>query len=923
MMTSLLLAATVLSLNGTWDFKLLPKETSAADGVTWSRIEVPSNWEMKGFGTPRYGTDIEGKCISGEVGVYRRTFEVPRDWTDRVFLRFDGVMFGAAVTLNGKPAADFLSSYNRYEFDVTDLVRRDAPNELVVRTHGFPKGGEFDTHDDWVLHGIFREVALVGRPNLHLKDWQLTTRLAGSTAEVALRAELSGKGAVAWRLVAPDGQPVATAEGLTAQVSVANAALWSAETPTLYRLELTVKDEKGAVTERFTERVGLREVTWDGRVFKVNGRPVKLRGVDHHDLSPLNGRAITAAEQRRDVELMKAANCNFIRTSHYPPSVALLDVCDELGVYLMDEVPFGYGDKHLTDASYGPLLRERAELTVKRDKNRPSVVIWSVGNENPVSDIMRAAARRVHELDPSRPWCFPMQPTTLKRHLKTHLPSDLGDLVNWHYPRTCGTFDKVRLDLDTFDRPYVFGEYAHAYGTDFGYFEDHWTELWDDPAFAGGGVWMFQDQGILRPAADVPAQRLKDSTWPDAAHVYDTYATYGTDGVVYSDRTPQTCYYEVRKVYSSVVCGRAHLPFPAGDGTNWWIAVENRCDHLSLRDAVEGTWRLHADRAVVAEGRLDIPSLAPHAKGFLCLDGLPRSFGPASVIWLEVVFRSRRDGHQVAEKSYVLSERFETARKGLKTRVAYDRERDRVTLRDAAGKVVLESPLVARMDRRSMIGKDLRLGLIPPLLPTSVKVVRETVAALELDVAWSNLTGRVTFAPSSGAVRVDYTLEATADWTSVEAGLAFVLPAALRRFDWAGDGPYEAYPHCSQLSDFGLWSYDRGDLYFPGNRPNVRLAVASASDGTGLALAPRGKGDVVFERYGDTALVGHNGFVGGKGGKFMRPIGVRTFKKGEKIAGSFDLMAVPATRPAALTALFGEPKPLKPFMPFHQVYDQR
>ena len=920
-MMTCLLAVTALTLNGTWDFKLLPSETNDAAQVAWASIEVPSNWEMKGFGRPRYGTDIEGKCISGEVGVYRRTFDVPGDWQGRVFLRFDGVMFGAAVSLNGKPAADFASSYNRHEFDVTDLVRRGEPNEIVVRTHGFPKGAEFDTHDDWVLHGIFRDVTLVNRPDLHVKDWFLTTRLNGRTAEVSLRSELSGEGTVSWRLVAPDGRDVDAADGRSAKLAVADAALWSAESPTLYRLEIAVKDAKGVVTERLVEKVGLREVTWSGRVFRVNGRPVKLRGVDHHDISPTNGRAITAAEQRRDIRLMKAANVNFVRTSHYPPSPAFMDACDELGIYLMDEVPFGYGDKNLTNETYAPLLVERSELTLRRDRNRPSVIAWSVGNENPVTDVTRAAMRRVRALDPSRPCCFPMQPNECVRNLAKRPPSDLGDLVNWHYPLICGSFEELRADFATFDRPYVFGEYAHAYGTDFGYLEDYWTALRDDPAFGGGAVWMFQDQGILRKAADLTDAERRDQTWPDAGHVYDTFGSYGTDGVVYSDRTPQTCYYELRKVYAPVFCGEAFLPYPAGPGTNGWIAVENRYDQLDLDDAVTGEWKVFADRAVIAGGELAIPPLAPHERGFLTLPGLRTANLEAAVVRLEVAFVERRTGNRVYEKSFVLREDFSRVASAGTTAFAFDAASGRVQLRDATGTTVLDSPPLVRLDRRPMIAKDRHLGHRPPQAPQSVRVLSQAGGRLELAVVWSNVSGRVTFTPSPTSVRVDYALTVGAEMKSVEAGLAFAVPSDVRRFDWAGDGPYEAYPKCALLSDFGLWSVDRGDLYFPGNRANVRLAVASVPDGAGVLLRPMSSADVVFERLDETALIGHNAYVGGKGSKFRKPNGLRELKPGDVLTGAFELSAVPAVRPAALEALFGPPVALRPFMPFHAVYD--
>jgi beta-galactosidase len=356
--------------------------------------------------------------------------------------------------------------------DITPFVKRSGENVLAVRTNGHPKGAEFDTNDDWTLHGIFRSVVVFHRPQLHLEKWRISTRVDGRNALVSIESELSQKGSVETRIFDSSGRLVASSAGATAgakanvKMTVKDARFWSAEAPELYNLEFIVRNENGRICETRRSKVGLREISWNGGVLKVNGMPVKLRGVNHHDLSHINGRAITDAEQRRDAELIKAANCNFIRTSHYPPSKALLDACDELGIYVMDEVPFGLGNRFLDDSSYGSILLERAELTLARDMNRPCVIIWSVGNENHITPISLATAKKVKAMDPSRPWCFPMQPREFQRELEKRPVSELGDVANWHYPAICGEPDELMNVLEEFtskvDIPVFYGlKYGH------------------------------------------------------------------------------------------------------------------------------------------------------------------------------------------------------------------------------------------------------------------------------------------------------------------------------------------------------------------------------------------------------------------------------------------------------------------------------
>jgi beta-galactosidase len=936
-----------ISLDGKWKFKLLAAESDAPsaefwktgfDVSRWDVLDVPSCWEMKGYGKPLYD-----EKISGESGLYVRHFELPVSWPSDgcVRLRFEGVMFGAKVWVNGHEAADFTSSFNEHEFDITAFVDRKRPNTIAVRTHAHPKGAEFDTNDDWTLHGIYRSVAIVHRPQVHLAKWRLSTRRNGNSAEVSLEAELSGEGSVEAALFGPEGALAAKASGTNATFSVANARFWSAETPDLYKIEFTVRNRMGKTTETFARKVGLKEVTWNGSVLKVNGMPVKLRGVNHHDLTPGNGRAVTAAEQRKDAELIKAANANFIRTSHYPPSKALLDACDEIGIYVMDEVPFGLGNRFLDDESYGPILKERVELTLARDINRACVIAWSVGNENHITPITLAAAKRVKELDPTRPWCFPMQPRELIKELNKRPVSELGDFANWHYPAICGEPAELKEKyFPMFNRPYISGEYAHAYGLDFGLLEWYWSEMmWNDPSYAGGAVWMFHDQGILRKASDMTEKEKTNCVWPDPDHVWDSARDLGTDGVVYSDRTPQTDYFEMRKVYSPIRLGDADVKFTTGGRLELRAPVDNRFDMLCLDNAIRGDWKIFANRRKVASGEVSVPKLAPHSKGALSIsaDVLTAS----AAVWLiEIDFYERRTGRKLYERSYPLSVTLPEAAADCALSIGFDAAAKAVVFRGVDGAELLRSPILARVDRRPMLSKDRKTRTLDrwtpnALEPASVKVVESSGDSLVIDAVWKpkehtsdkkiegvrEISGTVRFKVDEGAVRVDYSLRYATDRDLVETGLALELPARFRRFDWVGQGPYECYPLASMLSEFGIWAVDSGDLRFSGNRQGVHLVLIGADDGRTAAVIPGRPEDVVFERRGDNVLVGHNAFVAGKACKFNVPRAMGKVKAGEKLEGSFRFVPPVKSLKGDFGDVFGPRKPLKPFMPFYKAYD--
>ena len=843
-----------LSLDGTWRFSF--------QGGEERDMPVPSCWELQGVGTLRYG-----EADAKESGRYARTFAIPSDWPadDLVILRFDGVMFGAKVTVNGKDAGAFRSSFNRNELDITALVSRDAENTLVVETLKNPKGWGFDCNDDWILHGIFRSVTLISRPRLNVSDLSLACKVdaeRGSAAVEISAAASDGESAVRLRLVDADGKTVLSGDAPMKGV-VENARLWTCETPNLYTLVAEVG------RDRVEKRVGLREITRDGAVLKLNGRPIKLHGVNHHDLCPCHGRAITVDELRRDAQLIKDGNFNCVRLAHYPPNEAFLDLCDELGLYAIDEVPFGMGTKNLRDANYFEVLEERARLTVARDKLHPSVIAWTVGNENPLTDICVKCGELVVKLDPTRPTCYPQYSSVYEKMLADGAPPS-AMLYDFHYVNA----SKIRELAPRLDRPLFAGEFAHALGLDFGSLTETWEEMWK-PECAGGCIWMFQDQGIARPASDVKEKDRKWLAWADEKTVWDTHGIDGCDGIVYSDRTPQVDYFAARAVFAPV-----KVEF---DGKET-LAFENRYDFTNLSET-KISWAVVGQAHVgcvplcclssLGGGNIEA-AVAPHEKAAfkIRLPAIPQNVRVAS---LSAMVKGK-DGEIVAAKAWPLKVDVKTTPNGTLPPLVFE----------------------PRWDRREMMSKS--AAHLPKKNKKKYSIL-EKPAGFAADVKEEPL--------GDGSLHVAYSIFATQEWHTVEAGLSFTLPEEFTTVRWVGQGQFEAYTLSNAQSMFGWFALDKDDLYFPGNRRDVRWLAALRDDGTGVVLIPDGSsGDVAFENVGGQIRISHNAALADKFNKYEWPRDVKVFAAGEKLHGGFTLVPVKCHPGAA-----------QPFRPFFKSYD--
>ncbi|MDE6011780.1 MAG: DUF4981 domain-containing protein, partial [Prevotella sp.] len=588
------------SLNGEWQLKVVDGITNdttvPAVDETWGTIPVPGCWEAYGFCKPNYDK------ANPLTGYYCTSFTIPAEWKGlRTVLRFDGVLYGYDLWVNGKAVGSWRSGYNTALFDITPYINRKSSNQkLALRvTTRFP-GSDFDYNDDWAPAGIFRDVTLIAVPQTHLSDLTIHTK---NTGEVSVETIVTGKGAVVkHEILDANGTIVGTDK-------VEHPRLWTAETPYLYTLRTTLL-QKGRTLQMFEHKFGFRELTIDGNVLKLNGQAIKLRGVTCHSTDPKTVKVVSEELTLKDMRLMKEASVNYIRTSHYPREPRFYELADSLGFYVIDEVPFGYGDKNLSDTTFYPVLQQRAQATIRRDKNHPSVLIWSLGNENPLTDICICLGEYVkNELDPSRPYCYPQVGSYFRRFFEGDkakgFPS-AAPIYAPHYPTT----GQIAGFYQHLDRPVIFTEYCHTLGISF---EDHdrqWDLIERTPGIAGGSVWEWVDQGMpFKSEEETTGYGYEEKVYTSKNGGFEMYGNKGTDGLLYADRTPLPNYYELQHNYARAFVIDSILN--TDDGT-LRLNIANRYDFLNLKDNVTFHWAYTEDRDTIARGAFS-PDCAPHA----------------------------------------------------------------------------------------------------------------------------------------------------------------------------------------------------------------------------------------------------------------------------------------------------------------------
>ena len=728
-------ASRMVSLNGTWKFKFVEDVPQAPldffnegyDVTAWDDIKVPSCWEMQGYGYPIYTNTTYPFpyrppyiCRDNPVGSYVRTFTVPQEWKGgRVILHFGGVYSGHQVWVNGKEVGYSEDSCLPSEFDITDLVK-EGDNTLAVRVFKWTDGSYLEDADHWRMSGIHREVLLLYQPQVAICDFGVRTKLDSDYKNAALwvrpviamdpDADVRNWNVVG-RLYDPSGTKVGDDMKITAaeiyherypqrdnvhypllEQKVENPLLWTAETPHLYTLVLSLYDAEGALVEARSTKVGFREVKISGQQFLVNGVPVKLYGVNRHDHSEYGGKSVTREEMEADIRLMKQFNFNSIRTCHYPNDPYIYDLCDKYGLYVMDEANLethGVGGQISNEPTWVSSFMERATRMVIRDRNHPSVVFWSLGNESGVGPNHAAMAGWIEDYDPTRPIHYegaqgqpehelykphsrkarivftsekqevkatkeePKSLPPIARHDKSGNPTDpeFVDLISRMYPRI-ELLERMALDPNH-DRPIYMCEYAHSMGNSTGAMKDYWDLIRKHDNLLGGHIWDWKDQGLAR----VDANGVKNWGYGgDYEKTSDVNSgNFCINGVVAPDCTPKPAMYVCKYVYQPV-------EFTAVDLPSYKIALKNRNFHMST-ERYTYSWVIRDEKTVLQKGTFDAPVLAPGESAEIVIPAKKVTFKPGAVYMLEVYAHEGEElpyadaAHVHSSEQFVLSER--------------------------------------------------------------------------------------------------------------------------------------------------------------------------------------------------------------------------------------------------------------------------
>lgn len=633
----------VISLDGKWRFKLEQKSTGTKEQLrthaarpiitpahpepfqtldyrednSWHDINVPGNWEMEGYSPATYDQP------DNAIGLYRLVFEVPADWKGRIVkINFDGVQNGAEVFLNGQPVNVEEPSWNRsnyheagfdpFQADLTPAVRFGQKNLLAIRVTKNTKSADLDSGDYFLLGGVYRPVTLFSVPTTHIQDFAVRTKLLpAGKAELSVLVDVAApEQGEKVRMQLEGSDPMELAPDAHGHVElireISNPKLWSAEHPNLYQLSLDLRDAQGRGTEHIAKRIGLREVSIKDGMLLVNGTRVKLTGICRHDLDAKLGSALNEKAWRKDLALMKAANVNAIRTSHYPYGSGFYDLCDEMGFYVADEIAACWcptDTDELTSA-----FKQRARETVMRDRNHPSVIIWAVGNENKKGKNNRLAADEIRKLDP-----------TLPRLVSWHdVEESGGELDDAHYtdPKDIGRANAEPRRKQT---PKIYLENPNNWelrnGADYGcadrwaaVLDRTWNEVWKDDHIPGSFLWEWKDRAV----ADKCPEKLWDFTPSTGINLVKV------KGICDGFSNPRAWYYHVKMVYAPI---KVDLQPRVADG-EVTIQAEN---HYSFTDLsqIKTTWHLRKDGRDLQSASTRL-ALAPLTSGSLRLE-LPKS----------------------------------------------------------------------------------------------------------------------------------------------------------------------------------------------------------------------------------------------------------------------------------------------------------
>ena len=662
------------NLNGVWKFMFLDAPEYSPEGffnsdfdvTKMDDITVPGNWQLQGYGKMHYSDlwynfPINPPYVPTEnpTGIYKRTFFVEESYRDKkIIIRFCGVDSAYHLWINGKEVGYSKVARNESEFDITDLIRVGEENDVTVRVYQWSDGTYLEDQDMWWESGIFRDVELIGVPKDGINDYKVIADLDDeykngifkveaflrTTKEVNVTFELvdAGENTVFTKtVVAKEGK--ACIDEVIADVNH-----WTAETPYLYKLFMTVEDD-GQIVEVIPQNVGFRNIRLNGETFLVNGVAIKFKGVNRHDYSPQNGRVVSREEIEKDIILMKQFNINAIRTSHYPNSYYIYDLCDEYGMYLIAETDLECHGFELTgdykwitdDPSWELAYVSRMTRMIERDKNHPAIIFWSLGNESAFGCNFRKMTDVAHEMDPTR-----------LVHYEGDFDVESADVYSTMYtwienPKKPYLMKDI---IEKSKKPHIHCEYCHAMGNGPGNLKDYQDLVYAHDKLQGGFVWEWFDHGIESFTESGEKYYRYGGDFGDDPSNKD----FCIDGLIMPDRTPSPGLYEYKKVIEPITT-------TAVDIQKGIINLLSRYDFANL-DRFNLVYKVMEDDVILQTGFMAVPSIEARANKDITLpyDLSAIKVKPGAHYYVNISYQLREDtsyassGHELATAQFEL-----------------------------------------------------------------------------------------------------------------------------------------------------------------------------------------------------------------------------------------------------------------------------
>jgi beta-galactosidase len=916
----------VKKLNGIWKFKHLPNPLSVPDGFhqpaydasSWDDIPVPGNWQLQGnydspiFTNIDYPFEPNPPYVPKEVnstGLYRTTFSLPDSWKENeIFIRFEGVQSAMYLWVNGHKAGYHEDGMLPAEFNITAYLQ-NAENLIAVEVINWSDGTYLEDQDFWRLSGIYRDVFLFAVPRTHIRDFSVFNDLdhAYRDATVNVNIQINNRNThqakgiqVSMKLKDLSGNTLLTATSqpqnidrqqektVTLSGKIENPLKWSAEAPNLYTLSLELLDQQGRLMQAIATQTGFRKVELKDGLLLINGKAIKFKGVNRHEFDMRTGRYVTRESMIQDILLMKQHNINAVRTCHYPNHPDWYDLCDQYGLYVVDEANVESHGLWVKEIYVGELpewksaIVERNTNMVARDKNHPSVIIWSMGNESGWGVNFDAAYEAIKHMDTEK------RPVHYESKNPAYAPVlSRYDILSDMYP----SLERIiRFFNEDASRPVIICEYAHSMGNSAGNFRKYWNLFYQYERMQGGFIWDWVDQGI----------RSKDKNgkpfWNIINHIDGANAN---DGLVNPDRMPQPELQEVKKVFQNF--NVKNIDVNAG-----LISVSNDNYFVSSGN-VALTWTILQNGAPVYTGEIQNLFIAPQSQSPMKLDYPQGLIQPGNEYFLNLSFRTRNATLYADEAFEIASEQFPLDMRQDKTpditipandvhlsvkqgkgltvtgrnfTVRFDKQTGAIASYTCQNKSLIEAPVLPYFWRvptdndeggggNSFASRWRKAGLdsfrIVPLGMHHATFAGEVqvTATNKLLFNTGNIvqTSRYTI-HSDGQIEIATTFVVEESLPPLaRAGMLWVLPASFNQVQWYGRGPFESYEDRKEAAFTGMYSTQVKDQHFPyvmpqenGNKTDVRWLRVTSADGSAIYISGQSLINFNIQDYSCEAL---------------------------------------------------------------------